>query len=357
MIITTLAAYLHDLDSIIFRVPGLGLPIRWYGMAYLAGFIASFLLIRRLTKVSNIPLPTPKVLDFIVAVAIGMMVGGRLGYILFYDLPLLWTFAKEIPFWSVLAINQGGMASHGGMIGAFAGCVLFAKRNKLPVMSLFDLIALTAPLGIAFGRAANFINCELLGRPVNPDFPLAVKFPQELVDDPELAFQAINAASEAAMQADPTEYPSLLGMIDVESIIMMIQQGVVPIREAVEPILTARHPSQLYALALEGLLVFAVVMFVYRKPQKPGVVTFTFGIVYAIVRIINERWRMPDAHLIENNIMPIITRGQWLSIGMLALAITGLIWSLKRPTTPLGGWLVTNKPSAKANDNSDDKTH
>lgn len=302
-----LAAWLHNLDPFLLKFPD-GWPLeglRWYGLSYLAGFVVAGLLIRRVTTRGRSPLPPGRVMDFVVALAIGAMVGGRLGYVFFYQ-PSLLGFIDGPPYWGVLALNQGGMASHGGMIGTLAGAAWFAWRHKLPTLHLFDLLAFGAPLGLFFGRMANFINGELYGRACAPDFPLAVQFPQELGDHPLL---------EAIWAGDPEA-----------------------IRYAQE-VVTTRHPSQLYAGVLEGLVTFAVMLWVYRKPVKPGTAAGIFGMTYAVMRILNENFRQPDSFIGDGGFEALgMTRGQWLSV-VLFVAMAGLWWfARQRKTESLGGW-------------------
>ncbi|HEX7010670.1 MAG TPA: prolipoprotein diacylglyceryl transferase [Phycisphaeraceae bacterium] len=323
--LATLAAWLHDIDPYALKLWEGG-PIRWYGLSYLLGFFIGYLLIRRVTRVGSSPLHPQRVADLVFQAAIGVMVGGRLGYVFFYKPALLWTFDSHVPFWGVLAINQGGMASHGGMIGAILAALLFAHRHHQNRLFLLDLLAFGAPLGLFFGRIANFINGELIGRPAPASLPWAVKFPQELYDNPDLARQALDAVP----------YP--FGN-SVDQIITAIQQGNQAVIRAVEPLLTPRHPSQLYAAVLEGLCVFAVLLIAWRKPRKPGVIGALFCISYAVARIGDEFFRRPDVHIQNQEFALLgVTRGQWLSALLLLLGL-GLMWyAIRRPTQPMGAW-------------------
>jgi phosphatidylglycerol---prolipoprotein diacylglyceryl transferase len=338
----TLAVWLHNLSPILVELGPV--PIRWYGLSYLAGFFVAYLMVRRVCRVGVSTLQPQHAADLVVAIAIGIVLGGRLGYVLFYKPEMLWAFSSDIPYWDVLAINKGGMASHGGMIGALLGCLFFAKRHKHDFFYLADLFAFTAPLGVFFGRVANFINGELLGRPCDANFPLAVKFPQELLDaDPALL-------NEIYMALPPpgSIVPGLVSW-DSWTVIELIQGGNAMVSHAVEPFLTARHPSQLYAGVMEGLVVLAVLAVIWTKPRKPGVIAGVCSMVYAVMRIANEFFRMPDAHLIDKEFATLhITRGQWLSALLFIGGAVLLIVAMKSKSAAVGGWLPATKQTTKS---------
>jgi phosphatidylglycerol:prolipoprotein diacylglycerol transferase len=338
----TLAVWLHNLSPILVELGPV--PIRWYGLSYLAGFFVAYLMIKRICRVGISTLQPQHAPDLVVAIAIGIVMGGRLGYVLFYKPEMLWAFSADVPYWDVLAINKGGMASHGGMIGALLGCLFFAKRHKHAFLYLADLFAFTAPLGVFFGRIANFINGELLGRPCDADFPLAVKFPQELMD-------AKHAQLNEIYMALPPPGSIVPGLVSWDSwtVIELIQGGNAMISHAVEPFLTARHPSQLYAGVMEGLVVLAVLAVIWTKPRKPGVIAGVCSMVYAVMRIANEFFRMPDAHLIDKEFATLhITRGQWLSALLFIGGVALLIVAMKSKSAVVGGWLPTTKQTTKS---------
>ncbi len=338
--------WLHDLDPFLIQFPSgwRAIPliphgIRWYGLSYLAGFAVGWLLIRRVFAVTAQQLPgqalDPKrAADLVFAVAIGVVVGGRLGYVLFYRPDLLVSFTSHPPFWGALAMNEGGMASHGGMIGAAIGCWYFAWRNKQPLLRLGDACALATPLGLFFGRIANFINGELYGRQCAADFPLAVRFPQELYERPLPELQAIMHGAPAALRGSADQPYAFVGVL-----VEKVQAGWPVAREYVEPLLTPRHPSQLYAAVLEGLVVFAVLAWLYRRPVKPGLVAGAFFMTYAVMRVVNEFFRMPDEHLRDAEFAAIgITRGQWLSVLLFVGGLAIAVIAMKRKAEPVGGW-------------------
>lgn len=315
-------AWVHSIDPY-----AIG-PIRWYGLAYVAGFVVGYLLIRRVLARGESSIPHARAGDLVSALAIGAVVGGRLGYIAFYQPSLLWTFSDELPFWNALAINKGGMASHGGMIGVVLAGLWFARRNGASFLHVADLAAFAAPLGLFFGRLANFVNGELYGRPVDESFPLAVKFPQELQSWSGLRLQgALDAvATKTGIGAS------------VDDLLARIQAGDAAVAAAVAPLLTPRHPSQLYEAVLEGLLVFAVLAWLWREPRRSGVIAAAFAMVYGVVRIVGEQFRLPDAPLFKLGALE-LTRGQLLSIALLVSGVLVFVVSRKRgATTRVGGW-------------------
>jgi phosphatidylglycerol:prolipoprotein diacylglycerol transferase len=331
------AAYLHQIDPYMIKLWESG-PIRWYGMAYVVGFLLGYLLTLRVVTVGVSPLKKEQVIDFVVAVALGIVVGGRVGYILFYQQSLL-GFIDTPPYWGVIALNHGGMSSHGGILGGIAACLWWSWRNKLPFGHLCDLLAFGFPAGVILGRIANFINGELLGRPCAEDFPLAVKFPHEMIEwnpaalTPE-QFQAVKAAISHMPAFDPQA-----GF--ASQIIEQVQQNNVQVIQAIEPVLQARHPSQLYAALAEGLAILLVLLYGWRKPQKPFFIAGLCASLYAVARIVVEFFRMPDLHIRNQEFEALgITRGQWLSAILFLLGIAMMTFAARSRGEKLGGWLA-----------------
>lgn len=330
----TLATYLHDIDPYAIKLWDGG-PIRWYGLSYLAGFFIAYLLIKRVVTVGVSTLDPKRAADFVVAVCIGIVIGGRIGYVLFYKIELLTDFTDDLPFWGVLMINKGGMASHGGILGGILATWWYARRHKLSWPHLLDLMAFSAPIGLCLGRIANFINGELLGRPCNPNFPLAVKFPQEIFDwsheDAVLLQPIVERARELLPRyAEHGTYELLPIIVDA------VQSGNEQLATMLEPLLTARHPSQLYAAALEGLVVFIVLALSWIKPRRPLVIGGMFCATYAVVRIFDEFFREPDAHIGYEALG--LTRGQWLSVLLLIAGIVQIVIFSRRNVQSMGGW-------------------
>lgn len=323
--------------------------IRWYGLSYLIGFMLAYLIISWLAERQNAGLNRALVGDFITSTAIGTLVGGRLGYCLFYSPDLFLKFKSDFPFWGVLAVNEGGMASHGGIIGIILASLYFARKYRLNSLYSLDLVAVGGPLGVFFGRIANFINGELVGRPAPEGFPFGVRFPQDIWTWPAMEPQKVSGLADAAEKAginrdswlswasqlsDPSSRQQVYD--GLTTMIHEVQSGNEGVRDALAPLLTLRHPSQLYAAFGEGLFIFLVLFFLWRRPRKPGFIAASFIILYACTRIVTEMFRTPDAHIGFQLFG--LTRGQWLSIVMLAIGfVLALIWS-RASSLPVGGW-------------------
>jgi phosphatidylglycerol---prolipoprotein diacylglyceryl transferase len=306
------AYYVHNLDPFIFHITGNFGP-RWYGMAYVLAFLFAYLLLRVLSKRGYLDLPVAALGDFVTWVAFfGVMIGGRLGYVIFYKPEML----RE-PL-SILRVWEGGMSSHGGILGVVVFTLIYSRRHKLPWTNPGDNLCVVAPIGLFLGRCANFINGELYGRAAN--VPWAMQFPKELLDNGN-ATQADRAL--AACQAiDPS-------LRSIDSIVEAVRTNP-KIADALRGILTPRHPSQLYEAALEGIVLFAVLWFVRTRFRTPnGFITGLFLIVYSVLRIIVENFREPDAPLVG-----MFTRGQFFSFFTIAIGIGFIVWSRRWPTYP-----------------------
>ena len=305
-----LAYYLHDLDPFVFRFSENVGP-RWYGLAYVLAFACSYALLRVLSKQGYADLPPERVGDFITGCALlGVIVGGRLGYVFLYKPEML-----RQP-WSVLYVWQGGMSSHGGMIGILLFTFFYARRHRLSWMNLGDNLVVTAPIGLSFGRCANFINGELYGRPAT--VPWAVQFPKELLDYSTEAERAVSAC----LRIDPR-------LQTPDAIIAAVHREPA-VRDILRSILTPRHPSQLYEAFLEGFVLFVILWFVRTRMRQPnGLLTGLFFIFYAIFRIVVETFREPDASLIAG-----LTRGQFFSFFLILIGIAFIAAAKMRPTFP-----------------------
>ena len=233
--------------------------VRWYGLAYLAGFALFFLLGRLRTKETWRGMEPEGLDDLLFFGMIGVILGGRLGFCLFYQPE--WFLSHPI---DILKIWQGGMSAHGGMLGGVVAIALFSRKKRMNFLRVADFVVPLIPLGLFFGRIGNFINGELWGRIADETLPWAMIFPQS-----------------------GTFYP--------------------------------RHPSQLYEAVLEGICLFALVWMYSKRPRKEGNVAALFCIGYAVARFAVEFFREPDAYLGLGLFG--LSRGQWLTIPVFALGL------------------------------------
>ena len=337
-----LGVYVHDLDPVALPLFG-KLALRWYGLAYLSAFVAGFLLLRHLARKGLWVLKPEKTGDFIAAAALfGVFIGGRLGYILFYHIPKLgWGSLAEDPL-LVFKVWEGGMASHGGILGLVIFTWFYARKHKVSWTGLGDGLCVVAPLGLFFGRAANFINGELYGR-IAPSLSWAVKFPTALMDAKAPESGSFEVAAAAAVNADRSLAPAYDAMNEAgtdqaqhaffEQLLAATRKSD-QVKEAIAPYLEPRHPSQVYEGALEGLLLFAILWIVrVRFPKAPhGLLTGMFFGLYAIFRIFAERFREPDAAWVIDGVL---TQGQFLSLFMFAFSAAFLILAWRRRGQPV----------------------
>lgn len=293
--------WVHDLDPCAVPIAG-DFCIRWYGLAYLAGLLIGWWLVRRWCRRGLLPFPEAVAGDMVLYLGLGMILGGRIGYVLFYQSSLLWSFGDGFPWWGLLRINQGGMASHGGIIGFFVGGWLFSRRYRCPFWVMADAVATAAPIGVVFGRIANFVNGELWGRP--SDVPWAVIFPQSAGLPP------------AALAMDPAEQAAAADRILAWQILNA----------------APRHPSQLYAAFFEGLLVLAIALPLYGRHRRPGLNLGAVLSVYALGRFVDEFWREPDRGY--ELFFGWMSKGQALSLPVLAFGVFFVARALRRPPRP-----------------------
>jgi phosphatidylglycerol:prolipoprotein diacylglycerol transferase len=268
-----------------------------------------------LARRGYLDLPVSALGDFVTWVALfGVMVGGRLGYVLFYQPQML-----RDPL-SILRVWEGGMSSHGGIIGVVVFTLIYSRRHKLPWTNPGDNLCVVAPIGLFLGRMANFINGELYGRITSVSW--AVQFPKELLDA-DNGDQAPRALA-AAQQVDPS-------IRSIESVIDAVRTDP-RIADALRPILSPRHPSQIYEGLLEGVVLFAILWLVRTRFRTPnGFITGLFLICYSVLRIIVENFREPDAPLVG-----MFTRGQFFSFFTIAIGIGFIIVARRSPSYPRG---------------------
>ena len=322
------ATYVHNLDPIALPIYGPVL-LRWYGLAYLFGFLGGFLLLRSFARRGLWVLKPEKTADFIAAVALfGVFLGGRLGYLFFYQIPAKgWQGMVDDP-WLVLRVWEGGMSSHGGILGVAIFTWFYARKEKVSWTGLGDGICVVAPLGLCFGRMANFINGELYGR-VTTGIAWAVKFPTALTDGNAPEFVRFDAAAAAAAPLEPrlgVAYQALEAASNADypyaksayfETLLAANRESEKVSQAIAPYLEPRHPSQLYEGFLEGLLLF-VILYTVRvkfKNAPDGLLSGLFFLLYAVFRIFGEHFREPDAAMVGA-----FSKGQFLSFFMFAFA-------------------------------------
>ncbi len=269
-----------NFDPIAIHIWG-GFGIRWYALAYLAGILLGWFICVRLTRtyahesVLRADKDVSHFSDFVGYAALGIVLGGRLGYVLLYDLS---SYLAQP--WRIFNLLEGGMSFHGGLIGVVVATWLYCRALKLPLLRFADMLAVAAPVGLFFGRIANFINGELWGRPT--DLPWGVIFPIPV--------------------SIQSRYPEV-----------------------------ARHPSQLYEAALEGLLLFALVFSLYRIAalrNRPGTIMGVFLGGYGIARFIVEFFREPDAHL--QFLFGWMSYGQLYSIPLVIIGLAMIVWKQRQ---------------------------
>jgi phosphatidylglycerol---prolipoprotein diacylglyceryl transferase len=255
------------------------LAIRWYALAYIGGIVLGWIYARSLIKNEKLwggpaPITLPQMDDFILWVTLGIILGGRTGYVLFYNLPFFMAHPAEI-----FELWKGGMSFHGGFLGCVAAVILFCLKHDIPILSLGDITTAVAPIGLFLGRIANFINSELWGRAADSSVPWRMVFPNDALHLP-------------------------------------------------------RHPSQLYEAGLEGIVLFAVlaVMIRFGALKRPGLILGSFISLYGLARIAGEFFREPDPQL--GFLWGGLTMGMLLSVPMViaGAVIIVLAWRRKSPT-------------------------
>lgn len=274
--ITTVLAVIDypQIDPEIFSIDifGFTIALRWYSLAYIGGLIFGWWYIRRLCARPGAPMSPAHIDDFLIWATLGVILGGRIGSVLFYNLPYYMNNPLEVFF-----LWQGGMSFHGGFIGVITATILFCRRHRLDLLRVGDIVALVSPIGLLAGRVANFINGELWGRPT--DVPWAMIFP-----------------------SDPIQVP--------------------------------RHPSQLYEAFAEGVVLFCLLMVLYHRTrlatQRPGTLIGVFFIEYGFGRFLIEYVRAPDAHI---GLMGGLSRGQMLCLPMIAIGLAFIAYARHKAQT------------------------
>ena len=248
--------------------------LRWYSLAYLAGIFIGYWYLLKLIKQPGSPMARRHADDLVFYAALGIILGGRVGYVLFYNL----SYYLQNPL-DILRLWDGGMSFHGGMIGTVLGILYLSRKEKLQWLRVHDYVACCVPFGLFFGRVANFVNHELWGAPSS--VPWGVRFP-EIID----------------------------GMLVIGP---------------------ARHPTQIYEAILEGIVLFVILWWMFWKTQaryEPGKLVGAFTLFYGLFRFLIEFVREPDAQLVGFANSTGLHMGQWLSLPMIILG-AWLMWTAK----------------------------
>jgi phosphatidylglycerol:prolipoprotein diacylglycerol transferase len=259
--------------------------LRWYSLAYLAGIFIGYWYLLKLIKQPGSPMARRHADDLVFYAALGIILGGRVGYVLFYNL----SYYLQSPL-DILKLWDGGMSFHGGMIGTVLGILYLSRKEKLQWLRVHDYVACCVPFGLFFGRVANFVNHELWGAPSS--VPWGVRFP-EIID----------------------------GMLVVGP---------------------ARHPTQIYEAILEGIVLFVILWWMFWKTQaryEPGKLVGAFTLFYGLFRFLIEFGREPDAQLVGFANSTGLHMGQWLSLPMIVLG-AWLMWtarSRRQRVEPIAG--------------------
>jgi phosphatidylglycerol:prolipoprotein diacylglycerol transferase len=284
--------YFHNINPIAFSIGPVA--VHWYGIMYLLGFLGGWYLGNRRREAGRLPVSYEAFSDLAFYAMLGVIVGGRVGYMLFYTSPE-WMLHDPL---ALFRVWQGGMSFHGGLLGVLAAGWLWSRRNHVHFFDTIDFVAPLVPIGLGLGRLGNFIGGELWGR--HTDLPWGVIFPR--------ALEGLNKTHGELYRM------YLAGQLNAE----------------------ARHPSQLYEFALEGVVMFAVLWFYSRKPRPRYAVSGLFALLYGLFRFAVEFVREPDVQL-GYLAFGWLTMGQVLSIPLIVVGIVLLALSRRGRRAEGGG--------------------
>ena len=320
------------IDPVALDLPG-PLDLRWYGLGYLAGFGLGYLVLRALARRGFLRVDPDAIGDLIFGLVLGVIVGGRLGYVLFYQLAEYRAHPAQ-----ALRVWEGGLSFHGGLIGVLLACLWFARKHRVHWRNVGDALALGAGFGIFAVRVANFINGELYGRVASPEVPWAMRFPTDPV-------------AQRLLRAD-----TATGMRGRELLVdRAYQDGT---WERIAPQVPLRHPSQLYEALGEGALTLLVVWAVHLWNRRrgarwgDGAYGGIFLVTYGVVRSFLELFRQPDEQFRSagdplGTVLGPLTMGQVLSLSMILLGLYFLVTALRAPAAELRVAPAPDAPSAE----------
>ncbi len=261
--------------------------LRFYSLAYLAGIVLGYWHLTKMIKAPGAPMAQRHAEDLFFYCTLGIILGGRLGYAMFYRPELFTSFAGEgLVSWELLRLWDGGMSFHGGVLGVLAAIAWVCRKGELSFLRVADYISVCVPFGMLFGRLANFVNGELWGR-------------------------------------GPTDVPWAMAFCDIS-------------HSATECLTTgiARHPSQLYQAGLEGLALIVALLWLFwrtRARWRPGLLVGVFTLGMGLARVVNEFFRQPDEHLTQFAMDTGLSMGQWLSLPMILVGLVFVARSLRKP--------------------------
>jgi phosphatidylglycerol:prolipoprotein diacylglycerol transferase len=319
-------------DPVLLDIPGLPIDIRWYGMMYVVGFVVAQFILVRLARRGFLPIPPAAAPDLIFYCVFGVMLGGRVGYALFYDHSL----RHPLEF---VQIWKGGLAFHGGLMGVAVAVALFCRKHRIGWGRAADACSLAVTPGIFAVRIANFINGELYGRPTSKDTPFAMQFPTDeeasrllglghgwTMRDRELciqvAFRRRTFAEVRPLLSERDQHGNVIDWSRVEPRLDWAKVSAA-VKADGSPVVPYRHPSQLYEAFGEGVVLGLVLLVVYRltrrSPLRPGSYAVVFLLGYAAIRWSLEFVRQPDEHL-GPDVLFGMTMGQTLSLGLVVFA-------------------------------------
>ena len=345
---------LHTSTPFALRMGG-NFGIRWYGLAYAGGFFVAWLLMRWMASTHRSPMTKIQVGDFLTWAVMGVIVGGRVGHVVFYDHVLLYTFTSEFPFWGLLFIHKGGMSSHGGIIGVVLATLWWCKRNGMLFSHVADLAAWACCIGLGLGSYANWINGELWGKPLpvamQVDSPWwSVKYPEELLRPGVISDSTLvllkplvpmsSSTVAAGMQISPIPVAGAIERGDTAQMLYAAcYGGDVVVRAKVAQYLTAYYPNNFLQAISDGVVLFALLCIVWLKPRKPGVITGWFVLGYGSLRLATEVLREIDPGMFM--IGP-VTLPMLLSMAMILIGAVICVASSRRNLAPMGGLVWHN---------------